>query len=225
LWLAKRSRAFSNFPLDEPEYIYRFAPFAFVVDRKAGKTRQRACRRGERDRAYCRRLCSYQRQNGVTQGPACEKREKNGPNAERSLILEGLKAAGDAGISVKDLAAKLGLKRRGIHTWLNTTGKKMKEIQKPAKGLYKCVGITSAPEPTPLIPTKRTSARGKRRKLRQVDFRPSRRGSHCLMGFVQIPVAGNEKVWSICFGGFVERKFCIAFVFYLLSDLGLRSSR
>jgi len=66
-----------------------------------------------------------------------KKRAKRG--SVQSLILEGLKATGDAGISVKDLSAKLGLKSRSIHTWLNTTGKKMKEIQKPAKGHYRYI--------------------------------------------------------------------------------------
>lgn len=91
-----------------------------------------------------------------------EKRAKRG--SVQSLILEGLKAAGDAGISVKDLSTKLGIKNRNVHVWLNTTGKKMKEIQKPSTGLYKFVATT--PATTPLTSPKRTSARGKQRRPR-----------------------------------------------------------
>lgn len=42
------------------------------------------------------------------------KRAKRG--SVQPLILQYLKAAGDAGICVKDFSAKLGLKNRSIHT-------------------------------------------------------------------------------------------------------------
>lgn len=64
-----------------------------------------------------------------------KKRGKRGATKER--ILEALKTAGAAGISVKELSAKLGLKNQNVHVWFNTTGKKLKEIEKTGKGTYR----------------------------------------------------------------------------------------
>lgn len=64
-----------------------------------------------------------------------KKRGKHGKT--KGLILEALKAAGSAGISVKELSAKLGLKNSNVHVWFSTTGKTLKEIQKTGKGTYR----------------------------------------------------------------------------------------
>lgn len=50
------------------------------------------------------------------------KRGKRG--AVKELILAGFKEAGEAGIAVKHLAAKLAIKPQNLHVWLHTTGKK-----------------------------------------------------------------------------------------------------
>lgn len=66
-------------------------------------------------------------------GPA--KRGKRG--AVKELILAGLKEAGEAGIAVKHLAAKIGIKSQNIHVWLHTTGKKGGFVKALGKGVYR----------------------------------------------------------------------------------------
>ena len=63
------------------------------------------------------------------------KRGKRG--AVEELILAGLKEAGEAGIAVKHLAAKLGIKPQNIHVWLHTTGKKNGLVKALGKGVYR----------------------------------------------------------------------------------------
>ncbi len=48
-----------------------------------------------------------------------------------------LKAAGEAGLRVKDLAAKLGIPRNHLSSWLSTTGKRVPEIELIAPATYR----------------------------------------------------------------------------------------
>lgn len=52
----------------------------------------------------------------------------------KKKILAELKAAGAAGASAKELAAKLKVPNQNIHVWFNSTGNKMKEIKKVGRG-------------------------------------------------------------------------------------------
>jgi hypothetical protein len=52
----------------------------------------------------------------------------------KKKILAELKAAGDKGISAKELSTKLKVPNQNIHVWFNSTGTKMKEIQKVGRG-------------------------------------------------------------------------------------------
>ena len=71
-----------------------------------------------------------------TETPAkSTKRAKNGRVKE--LILAGLKEAGEAGIAVKHLATKLGIKPQNIHVWMHTTGKKNGLTEALGKGVYR----------------------------------------------------------------------------------------
>ena len=56
--------------------------------------------------------------------------------ALKETIVELLKGAGKEGLSVKDIAAKTGVKGANIHAWFFTTGKKIKEIQKVGKSTH-----------------------------------------------------------------------------------------
>ena len=56
--------------------------------------------------------------------------------AMKDTIITLLKEAGKAGLSVKDIAAKTGVKGANIHAWFFTTGKKIKEIQKVGKSTH-----------------------------------------------------------------------------------------
>jgi hypothetical protein len=54
----------------------------------------------------------------------------------KGRIIRGLRAAGDKGVMVKDLAGKLGKSYGNISVWFHTTGKRIKEIKKVAPGKY-----------------------------------------------------------------------------------------
>ncbi len=56
--------------------------------------------------------------------------------AMKDTIVTLLKEAGKTGLSVKDIAAKTGVKGANIHAWFFTTGKKIKEIQKVGKSTH-----------------------------------------------------------------------------------------
>jgi hypothetical protein len=51
-------------------------------------------------------------------------------------LLKALKAAGSAGITVKELATKLKVKPGNIFSWFYTTGKKIKGISKVGEAKY-----------------------------------------------------------------------------------------
>ena len=74
----------------------------------------------------------------VTSAPAKKvkagKRGKRG--ALKETVLEALKSAGSAGVSVKDLASSIGIKNQNLHVWFATTGKTIKGLKKTGPGKY-----------------------------------------------------------------------------------------
>src|SRR6266545_630720 len=54
----------------------------------------------------------------------------------KGRIIRALRAAGDKGVTVKDLAGKLGKSYGNISVWFHTTGKGVKEIKKVAPGKF-----------------------------------------------------------------------------------------
>ena len=52
-------------------------------------------------------------------------------------ILEQLHTAGDSGISVRELAGKIGANSKNLHIWFGTTGKKNKRIEKIGEARYR----------------------------------------------------------------------------------------
>ena len=69
----------------------------------------------------------------TSKAPTAERAKRGGL---QEVVLSGLQDAGDAGISVKDLAAKFGLNPSNLHVWLGTAGKKL-PIEKAGRGLYR----------------------------------------------------------------------------------------
>jgi len=74
------------------------------------------------------------------------KRAKRG--AARESILAGLKEAGEKGIAVKDLAAKIGIKAQNIHVWLHTTGKKNGACRGSGQRHLSLKAVKYAPHPS-----------------------------------------------------------------------------
>jgi hypothetical protein len=79
------------------------------------------------------------RRPGSTMGAKPGRKPGRGRKRGKRLkapLLHALKAAGSAGITVKDLAAKLKVKPGNIFSWFYTTGKKIKEIKKVGEAKY-----------------------------------------------------------------------------------------
>lgn len=58
----------------------------------------------------------------------------------KGKILKALKDAGAKGVSVKDISTALKVKPANVHSWFQTTGKKMPGIKKIGKALYTITG-------------------------------------------------------------------------------------
>jgi len=68
------------------------------------------------------------------QAAALTKRPRRGQLKER--IIRVLRAAGNSGLAVKDVATKLGTSYGNISVWFHTTAKGVKEIKKVAPGKF-----------------------------------------------------------------------------------------
>lgn len=68
-------------------------------------------------------------------------------------ILDALKQAGEAGVTISEIAKKSGLKPQSINVWINTTGKKYPEVKRVGRGCYSWQSVApsavpqTAPEP------------------------------------------------------------------------------
>jgi transposase-like protein len=97
---------------------------------------------------------------------AAGKRAKRGKM--KAAIIGLLQGAGTGGITVQEVAQKLGVKPARVYVWLGATGKKLKEIKKLAPGKYAWLaGPTMVPKPVaPAKPGK--AAAGRRAKMKDV---------------------------------------------------------
>ena len=69
--------------------------------------------------------------------PTATKAKGRSPGAPlKERIVQTLKTTGKSGVTVKDLAAKLGKSYGNISVWLHTTGKAVKEIKKVEPGKF-----------------------------------------------------------------------------------------
>lgn len=74
----------------------------------------------------------------VAKSPQVRKGKRSGKHgAIKTQVEELLKIAGAEGMTVRDLAAKMGVKRTNLSVWFSTTGKKNKAIKKIAPGHYR----------------------------------------------------------------------------------------
>ncbi len=65
---------------------------------------------------------------------------KSQRGAVKEAIISVIKGAGKAGITVKDVAETLGIKYANASVWFGSTGKKVREIKRVARGTYAWVG-------------------------------------------------------------------------------------
>ena len=85
-------------------------------------------------------LTKFETGEPVSRGPGKRgqqaRAKRAGRGALKAAIIELVQRAGRAGITVKDVAASLGVKPGNISVWFNATGKKVKEIRKAGPGKY-----------------------------------------------------------------------------------------
>jgi transposase-like protein len=58
------------------------------------------------------------------------------PGKLKAKVIALLQGAGKGGISVREIAAKLGLNPQRIYVWFNSTGKGIREVKKVAPATY-----------------------------------------------------------------------------------------
>ena len=54
----------------------------------------------------------------------------------KESIIELLKAAGQKGLTLKEICGKLGLSQSHLNTWMHATGRKIKGVKKIGRGIY-----------------------------------------------------------------------------------------
>ncbi len=103
---ARKNGGVSAGPVNEPS----LAPYSTVTAKPGRKARVKVAKAGEASRS------------------------KRG--AVKEAIIAVVQAAGKAGISVKDVATRLGVKYGNVSVWFGSTGKKVKEIKRVGRGTY-----------------------------------------------------------------------------------------
>lgn len=68
--------------------------------------------------------------------PASGKAKTGKPAVSKDTVIAMIKGAGSSGISVLQIAGRLGVNAQRIYTWFNAVGKKVKEIKKVAPATY-----------------------------------------------------------------------------------------
>ena len=93
-----------------------------------------------RPRKGLRRSASRTRVSKTVQGRSAkavvQRRMASPRGGLKGRIIRALSSAGDKGVTVKDLARKLGKSYGNISVWFHTTGKGVKEIKKVAPGKF-----------------------------------------------------------------------------------------
>lgn len=64
--------------------------------------------------------------------PGRKRRSKRGEVTAR--VLEAVREAGPAGITVRELSEKLGIRNQNLHAWFQNIGKKKSELKKVGEG-------------------------------------------------------------------------------------------
>jgi AraC-like DNA-binding protein len=81
-------------------------------------------------------LAGYESGPVTTRVTPKAKEPKNRPKL-KARIIRILQAAGKDGITVKDLAGRLGIKARRLYNWFYSTGKRIKQIKHIGKAKYR----------------------------------------------------------------------------------------
>lgn len=110
--------------------------------------------------------------------------------AVKAAIIELIKGAGAAGITVKEIADRLGTKYNRVFTWFYNTGKTITEIKKVGPGKYAwgdtaARRIKSAPAPKPGKPTSKAKPKARAVGSRKRSGKTPAVGKSTVIGLVQ----------------------------------------
>ena len=121
----------------------RLAAWEIDIESKAaqGRPGRRTPRRSRKQRPAATRSARAV----ATKSAGKTKRRPRGQLKES--VLAQVKAAGSSGITVGDLAAKLGAKPKSLFVWFHSTGKRVTELQKVGPGRYAWVDPMTSPCP------------------------------------------------------------------------------
>ena len=92
----------------------------------------------------------------------------------RGQILEMLNAAGKEGVSVKEVADRIGVKAVNIHSWFGMNSKKMPGLKKVGKARY---AITGTLVPQPAKKAKKAKAKKAPQKAKAVQAPKGRKAA------------------------------------------------
>ena len=91
-------------------------------------------RRGRRRASYRERVSKAAK--GKPALAAVQRRMPSPRGGLKERIIRAVRAAGDKGVTVRDLAGRLGKSYGNISVWFHTTGNGVKEIKKVAPGKF-----------------------------------------------------------------------------------------
>jgi hypothetical protein len=106
---------------------------AAITGAYSGRKSAPSTGRRRRGRGRRRALPATTRVGRLSRAPTAGGRR----GALKARILTALRAAGDKGVAVKELSAKLGVKNQNVHVWFSSTGKKLGTIQRIGAGRYR----------------------------------------------------------------------------------------
>jgi len=110
------------------------APVRNGASRRKKKRRMSAAARAKISAAAKARWAKGRKR--VPRLPAAKAKARTRGAPLKDRIVQTLKTAGKSGVTVKDMAAKLGKSYGNISVWFHTTAKGMKEIKKVEPGRF-----------------------------------------------------------------------------------------
>lgn len=121
--------------------------------------------------------------------PKASTARRMGRGELRSQILDALRAAGEKGVQVKELASVLRIKAVNIHSWFHSAMRRYPDhIQKAAPGRYILTGTLEFPQPTRTSGVRSYTPRSALRRVR------SRRGEIAKQILSVLSAAGREGI-------------------------------
>ena len=112
------------------------APAKNGAPRRRKMRRMSAAARAKISAAAKARWANKKRKQRVSRSAAARGKGRASRAPLKERIVQTLKTAGKSGVTVKDLAAKLGKSYGNISVWFHTTAKGMNEIKKVEPGRF-----------------------------------------------------------------------------------------